>query len=246
MTDYQKLKLIILAQHIIAVIGVIWMFSWIGLGVAFFMFLVYYAFGMILGFHRVFAHKSYVVGNKLKRAMLIAGSLSGMGSSVGWVGQHRWHHAYADQPDKDPYYSEPGIWSKTKAWALYPANTEFKITVIKDLIRDKDHMFMHKHYYSILFAWVLILAMISPWAVIYLWALPAVLCYTDLTLVGVFGHVAGQQPHHTTDQSRDNHILSIFTLGESYQNLHHHNAAQPIQGKFDIIGIISNKFLKNV
>lgn len=244
MTDYHKLKLIILAQHLVAIAGLIWLFSWSGLVVAFLMFLVYYAYGMILGFHRSFAHKSYEISNTSKRLMLVAGSLSGMGSSIGWVGQHRWHHAYADQSDKDPYYSVKGFWSKTVAWALYPAIKEFKVTVIKDLIRDKDHMFMHQHYYKILFVWVTILALISPWAVVYMWALPAVLCYTDLTLVGVFGHVVGKQPYHNDDESRDSHILSIFTLGESYQNLHHLHASKLIQGKFDLIGIVASKFLK--
>jgi sn-1 stearoyl-lipid 9-desaturase len=244
MTDYQKLKLIILGQHIIAVSGLIYLFSWTGILIAFLMFLVYYAYGMILGFHRTFAHKSYQISTLNKRLMLLAGSLSGMGSSIGWVGQHRWHHSNADDPSLDPYYSEKTFWSKTIAWALYPKIKEFKITVIKDLVRDPDHMFMHKHYYQILFSWVAILAVINPWLVIYVWALPCVLCYTNLTIVGVFGHVIGDQPYHQNDQSRDSHLLSIFTLGESYQNLHHLRASEPVQGKFDIIGIISKRFLK--
>lgn len=244
MTDYHKLKLIILFQHIIGIYGMMFMFDWYGILLSIIMFIIYYAGGMILGFHRLFAHDSYSVSNHTKRILLLAGSLSGMGSSIGWVGQHRYHHKFADQPDKDPYYSSDGILSKAIAWAMYPANKEFKISVIKDLIKDKDHVFMHKYYYRILFTWAVLLTVVSPVVLIYGWAIPAVMCYTNLTLVGVFGHTIGTQPFHTADDSRDSHILSIFTLGESYQNCHHLIPNKPIQGKFDIIGIIASKFLK--
>ena len=244
MTDYQKLKLIILGQHIIAVVGLIYFFSWPGIFISLLIWQLYYSFGMILGFHRIFAHKTFTVSDTTKKLMLAAGSLSGMGSSIGWVGQHRWHHAFADQPERDPYYSKFTFWEKTKAWFLYPANIHFKISVVKDLIGDSDHLFFHKNYYKILACWVLLLIGISPYALIYLWAIPAVLTYTALTIVGVLGHNVGTQPHSKTEQGRDSDILSFFTLGESYQNMHHVNPAAPIQGRLDFIGYVSRIFFK--
>lgn len=244
MKDYHKLKLIILSQHVISIVGLIYFFSWPGLLIAFLMWQFYYSFGMILGFHRIFAHKSYETSNRTNVLMLLAGSLSGMGSSIGWVGQHRWHHAFADQPDKDPYYSKFTIWEKFKAWFLYPSNIEFKVSVVKDLIKSPQHLFFHKHYYKILFVWVVLLSLVSPYAVIYAWALPNVMTYTALTIVGVFGHNVGTQPHSQTEQGRDSHFLSFFTLGESYQNMHHVNPAAKIQGRFDFIGYASKLFLK--
>ena len=244
MTDYQKLKLIILCQHVLALAGIIYFFSWAGLAISLAMWMFYYSFGMILGFHRIFAHKSYTISRNTSFLMLLAGSLSGMGSSIGWVGQHRWHHAHADNPETDPYYSKFTLWEKTKAWFLYPSNVYFKVSIVRDLISDKQHSFFHKNYYKILFAWVVVLTVISPYALIYLWAVPNVLTYTALTLVGVFGHNVGTQPHSQTEQGRDSHILSLFTLGESYQNMHHVNPTVAIQGRFDFIGYVSRIFLK--
>lgn len=244
MSDYLKLKLIILFQHILALVGLVFFFSWTGIALALGMWILYYAYGMITGFHRTFSHKSFNVSRVNKLIMLTFGSLSGMGSSVGWVGQHRWHHAYSDQPGVDPYYSKGTFQSKALAWFTYPSNIHFKISVVKDLIRDKDHSFFHKHYYKILFAWVIFLAVINPWLVIYAWALPNVLTYTALTIVGVLGHNIGTQPYNNKDESRDSHILSLFTLGESYQNAHHYNPTLVVNGKFDFIGYVNRLFLK--
>lgn len=243
MTDYHKLKLIILGAHLTAIAGLIYMFSWSGILAATVMYIIYYAYGMILGFHRIFAHNSFEASTLSYRLMLIAGSLSGMGSSFGWVGQHRWHHAHTDIPELDPYWAKPGAVNKIISWALY-ANREFKISTIKDLLRNSDHVFMHKHYYKILFTWIAVLTLISPWAVVYLWALPSMMCYTSLSIVGVFGHVVGTQPYHQTDASRDSHLLNLISLGESYQNFHHYKSGYPIYGKYDVIGKVSAKFFK--
>ena len=89
MTDYLKLKLIILSAHVIAIVGLVSEFEWIGVFASTLLYFWYYGYGMIVGFHRVFSHKSFEVSATSKWLMLISGSLSAMGSSVGWVGQHR-------------------------------------------------------------------------------------------------------------------------------------------------------------
>jgi stearoyl-CoA desaturase (delta-9 desaturase) len=234
----------ILGQHILALAGLVLFFSWQGIAIAFMAWLFYYAYGMILGFHRIFAHGTFNISRASKLAMLLSGSLSGMGSSVGWVGQHRAHHAHADDPEKDPYWSKFTFVEKFKAWFTYPVITKFKLTIIKDLLKDKDHMFFHKHYYKILLVWVVALSLVSFETLVYFWALPNVLTYTALTLVGVLGHNLGSQTVSDKHQGRDSHILSLFTLGESYQNKHHVSPSEPIQGLVDPIGYVSYPFFK--
>lgn len=243
MTDYLKLKLIILSSHIIAVFGLVTEFDWIGLTISVLLYFVYYGYGMCIGYHRVFTHKSFIISDTSKWLMLFVGSLSTVGSSISWVGQHRCHHAFSDIPDKDPYYGKIGFWTKLISWVTY-ANRPFKITLVKDLLRDPAHMFMHKHYFKVLFGWIFILSIISFKFLVYGWALPIVLSYSAVSLVGVLGHVIGNQPYHSNDNSRDSHLLSIITLGENYQNYHHLYPSATINGKYDIIGIICNKFFK--
>ena len=245
MTDYLKLKLIILSAHVIAIVGLVSEFEWIGVFSSSLLYFWYYGYGMIVGFHRVFSHKSFEVSATSKWLMLISGSLSAMGSSVGWVGQHRCHHAFSDNPDKDPYYDKIGLLSKILSWATY-ANKPFKLTTVKDLLRDPAHMFVHNNYYKILLGWVLLLSLISFKTLVYGWAIPVVMCYTALSLVAVLGHISGPQPHHTNDDSRDMHLMNIITLGESYQNYHHLYPSAIIMGKWDIIGIICSKFFKPI
>src|SRR4051812_25283759 len=58
--------------------------------------------GVTVGFHRLFTHRSFAVGRPLKIALGIIGSMAFQGGPIGWVADHRRHHALADRPG-DPH-----------------------------------------------------------------------------------------------------------------------------------------------
>jgi fatty-acid desaturase len=230
---HQKVKSILLLTNIIGLVGLIFFFSWWGLAVAVSTWIIF-NYGVSAGFHRLFCHRSFETNKFIKQFLLIAGTFASIGSSISWIGQHRLHHAYSDVEEKDPYYPHNG-W--IKAWIFGPWPIATSPMVVKDLLRDPTHKFLHHNYFKILFAYILILSIINPLLVIWAWALPAAGTFFSLQVTGVLGHMIGRIDYpETHDQSRNSDILNLLTFGESYQNTHHRNATQVVMGKYDIIG----------
>jgi stearoyl-CoA desaturase (delta-9 desaturase) len=52
--------------------------------------------GITVGFHRLFAHRSFRAPRVVRAALAVAGSMAFEGPLIGWVADHRRHHAYTD------------------------------------------------------------------------------------------------------------------------------------------------------
>ena len=59
-------------------------------------------FGISIGYHRLFTHRSFVPKRWLKIVLASIGSLAMEGSLSGWVAAHRRHHVFSDAPG-DPH-----------------------------------------------------------------------------------------------------------------------------------------------
>ena len=51
------------------------------------------AFGVTIGYHRLLAHRGFKAARPLRLTLAVAGSLAFEGSVIGWVANHRRHHA---------------------------------------------------------------------------------------------------------------------------------------------------------
>src|ERR1700683_3312907 len=71
------------------------------IGLAVFFYLLT-GFGVTVGFHRCFTHRSFSARPALRVALAVAGSMSFQGDVLGWVATHRRHHAFTDRPG-DPH-----------------------------------------------------------------------------------------------------------------------------------------------
>lgn len=232
MNLYHKIKLLLLTTNVVGIIGLIFFFSWWGLAAAVATWIIF-NYGISAGFHRLFAHRSYETNSFVWWALLISGTLASIGSSIAWIGQHRTHHRFSDVKEKDPYYPHDN-W--IYAWVFGPWATPISPLTIKDLLKDNRHKFFHDHYFKIIGAYIILLALINPVLVFWLWALPGALTFFSLQVTGVLGHMVGYRDYDIDDESRNNHILNIFTFGESYQNTHHNDTTQIILGKYDLVG----------
>ena len=58
--------------------------------------------GVTIGFHRYFTHGAFKANRGLRIALAATGSMAMQGPVIGWVADHRRHHAYADR-DGDPH-----------------------------------------------------------------------------------------------------------------------------------------------
>ena len=77
----------------------------------------YFGAGMAIciGYHRVISHRSAVLSKGLERLLVTLGLPAG--TPIQWAGNHRFHHAHADQAD-DPHSPRDGFWHAHNGWYI--------------------------------------------------------------------------------------------------------------------------------
>lgn len=230
-----------IVSTILAISGIF--FYGVGLEEALTIFLFYFLYcgiGIGMMYHRYFSHKSFEFKNKYVQLFCIACSLlAGRGSPIGWVHVHREHHAFSDT-EKDPHSP------KYKGWKiLFPhllnLGENFNIKLVKDLL-SKPHRAINNYYMLIILAYVILLGLINPWLVIFVWAAPVALTAWMMDISTISNHTFGYTNFPTQDNSRNNFIFGYAMFGEGWHNNHHKHAAN-ISNKvqwweFDLIGLV--------
>lgn len=212
--------------------------GWPELSVAIVMYLVT-SIGITAGFHRYFTHKSFECVKPFKWYLGVAGSMCSQGPILFWAASHRRHHQNSDD-ENDPHSPHHhgggvkgvllGFWHSHVGWMLnHSPENYFKLT--PDLLRDRQVVTMSKLY----FVWVL-LGLAIPAAAVGLirgdlWGVFTGFLWGGLVRLFVQQHVTwsinsvchlwGAKDFRTGDESRNNALLSVFSLGESWHNNHH-------------------------
>ena len=82
-------------------------------------FYVVTGFGIAVGYHRLFTHRSFRAVRWLKILLASTGSMAVEGSVVGWVAIHRRHHVFSDKPGDphSPHEYGPGPAAQLRGFA---------------------------------------------------------------------------------------------------------------------------------
>lgn len=127
--------------------------------------------GISVTFHRLLTHKSYTLAKPLEYLFAFLGNLGCTGSSIGWVFIHRMHHKHSDKPG-DPH--SPVIGGPLAAFkGDYSA--EFNRWIVRDVVADRVHRFMHKYYIPTVLAVPVLLYLVHPLLSIYGFFIPVFL-----------------------------------------------------------------------
>lgn len=222
MTHNQGVRSLQVINHVLMLIGLAYVaitgaYSYLLLSLV-----TYWVIGVLginVGMHRLLAHRSFKTYQPLERIFSVIGVLTTVGSPLAWVMLHRQHHRKCEQPD-DPH--SPYLLGKFNAWVGLWNKVRLDIRLIKDLRRDGFQRFLHANYFYILLAYCVILAVINPWLLIFVYAIPACLCLHSTSAIIVIAHTHGYKTYDLKhDQSRNSWIANIITLGEGWHNNHH-------------------------
>ena len=186
--------------------------------------LLYGGIGISMTYHRYYSHKSFEFKyNWIKQLAQFFGIVSGRGSPIGWVYVHREHHAYSDT-EKDPH--DPA----TKGWRIFFHNMiDYGGKVNKKWIRElfnREQLNINKYYMLYIYAYVLALLLISPWALYFFYIVPLTVSAWSLNSFVYFSHSYGTRNHdNARDNSRNNWPIAILLFGEGWHNNHHYKAS---------------------
>src|SRR5262249_52831172 len=73
--------------------------------------------GVCMGYHRYLTHGSFQTSKPMRWLLALIGGLSGEGSALMWVANHRKHHMYSDH-DGDPHTPHDGRWWSHMLWFM--------------------------------------------------------------------------------------------------------------------------------
>jgi stearoyl-CoA desaturase (Delta-9 desaturase) len=181
------------------------------------------------GYHRLWSHRTYNAHWTVRLLYMVFGTMALQNSILIWSSQHRTHHRFVDDWDKDPYSAKRGFWFSHMGWILrdYPSGVN-DFSNARDLERDPMVMFQHRYYVpltlimNIAFPLMLGWAVGDVWGVFLLAGLLRLVVNHHLTwFINSLAHMWGSQPYTDENTARDNPVLAFLTYGEGYHNFHH-------------------------
>ncbi|UFP94723.1 acyl-CoA desaturase [Gloeobacter morelensis] len=196
-------------------------------------------FGVNIGLHRHFTHRSFQAVTPVRVALAILGSMAAQGPVVFWVALHRLHHEFSDQPGDihSPHFHGEGWWGSVRGlWHAHVGWT-FDHAVPNaayyagDLLRDRAIAPISRTYFFWVFLGLLIAAVLGgvltgTWMGAltgFLWGGPVrIFCWHNMIWsITSCAHFFGERPFDADDRSTNNFWFAIPTLGESWHNNHH-------------------------
>ncbi|OLF16357.1 acyl-CoA desaturase [Actinophytocola xanthii] len=215
-----------------------WGIGWVDIIVAA-VFYTLSTLGVTVGYHRYFTHGSFKANRALRIALAIAGGLAAQGSVIGWVADHRRHHAFSDR-EGDPHSpwlfgTSPialakGFWHAHMGWLFGRDKTNID-RFAPDLAADRDLLLVDRLFPLWVSLSVLLPAVLggvltlSWWGALtgFLWAgLARIAFQHHITWsVNSICHMIGDRPFASRDKSANFWPLAILSMGESWHNSHH-------------------------
>ena len=182
------------------------------------------------GYHRLWSHKSYQAHWSLRFLFSLGGAFALQNSILHWSSDHRMHHRYVDNNDKDPYSAKKGFWYSHLGWMLreYHPQRYNDYNNVRDLHKDAIVMWQHKYYLPLTIGLNIgIPLLFGLWygniinSILLAGFLRLVLSHHTTFFINSLAHIWGKQTYSDKNTARDNGFLAFLTFGEGYHNFHH-------------------------
>ncbi|MHC5539312.1 acyl-CoA desaturase [Singulisphaera rosea] len=202
-------------------------FSWQAVALCIFMHWLTGGIGICMTYHRLLTHRSFATRPKWFEYVLTAiGTCASEGGAIGWVADHRRHHAHSDEED-DVHSPNRGFGWAHMFWFITPDITadhtpEYYARWAPDLNKDPVHRWLDTYHFifPLLTAGALYAIGGMPWLV---WGffVRSVLVLHTTWLVNSATHIWGYRTHETRDHSTNLWWVALCTYGEGWHNNHH-------------------------
>ncbi len=188
-------------------------------------------FAITAGFHRYFSHRSFKTSRGFQFLLALVGSTSAQKGVLWWAAHHRDHHKYSDTPDDIHSPVQRGFWWSHVGWFLSRRHDQTKFDRIRDFAKYPELVWLNKNHLvpPILLAVVLGFIGGVP-MMIWGFGISTVLLWHGTFTINSLSHVFGKRRYPTTDDSRNNWLLALITMGEGWHNNHHYYMSTANQG----------------
>ena len=228
----------IAAAHVIALAAPFY-FSWQAFTICVALCLATGSLGVCMGYHRLLTHGSFKTYRPVRWFLAMLGGLSGEGSALTWVANHRKHHAFSDK-EGDPHSPRHGKWWSHMLWFMPNRGQKWQGELLEkyapDMLKDRMMVVLHKLFlpsHFVLGIGLFLLGYFGQWMgmtggwwsgmSMVAWGVGVRMMYVlHVTwFVNSATHIWGYRNYETTDDSKNLWWVGLFAFGEGWHNNHH-------------------------
>jgi len=188
-------------------------------------------FGVTAGYHRYFSHRSFKLNRFWQFCLAALAQSSGQKGVLWWAAHHRDHHKYSDRKADLHSPVHDGFWWSHLGWILSDEYDVYDPRRIADFDRYPELRWLDTFDLAPMIAYGAAIYFIGGWAA-FVWGFigSTVLLYHGTFLINSLSHIWGTRRFPTPDESRNNFLLALITMGEGWHNNHHHFMSSARQG----------------
>ncbi|HEU4660486.1 MAG TPA: fatty acid desaturase [Pseudolabrys sp.] len=179
-------------------------------------------FAIGAGYHRYFSHRAYSTSRVFQFILAVLSQSTAQKSVLWWACKHRHHHLHSDTEHDIHSPRHKGFIYSHVGWIFSRKHDQADLNKVADLARYPELMWLHKHELVPAAVLALICFLLGGWpglVVGFFWS--TVLVYHATFCINSLAHVHGRKRYVTGDDSRNNWLLAVFTMGEGWHNNHH-------------------------
>ncbi len=192
-------------------------------------------FAITAGYHRYFSHRSYRLTRPAQFVLAVLGASAAQRGPLWWAAHHRHHHEYSDAPADAHSPRHLGFLHSHVGWFTTRRHHPTQLARVPDLARFPELRFLDRRDTLVPLAlagalWALgaLLEARAPQlgtsgAQLFVWGfcISTVLLFHATGTINSLAHRWGSRRYATADDSRNNALLALLTLGEGWHNNHH-------------------------
>ena len=195
-----------------------------------------------VGYHRLLTHRSFETYRPVKYVLAVLASMAVQGPVIGWVADHRKHHAHADE-EGDPHSPHVGhaggglrgnlrgLWHAHVGWLFHEHGTAAYGRYARDLLEDPGMKWINRMFLPLVglsllipfaLGWGLTGELSGALTALFWGGLVRLFFVHHVTWsVNSICHFFGRRRFETDDESRNVFWLALPSLGESWHHNHH-------------------------
>ena len=139
-----------------------------------------------------------------------------------WSAHHRSHHKKTEGPEDPHSPVQRGFWWAHLGWIVSGQHDEYDPRLVADFSKYPELRWLDRHHWVPTSMLALAIFALGGWpAFFWGYIVSTVVLYHCTSSINSLAHLWGSRRFQTDDDSRNNAILALFSMGEGWHNNHH-------------------------